>query len=230
MERWSTDWKNNRLRELYQGWHDCQACRLCDSRTNICFGNGNADADIMLIGETPGEVEDKTGHVFVGEAGILLTSLMEAAGIDRKDVFITNLVMCQPPEGRNPMKDEREACFQRLWSQIYTVDPMLIMPVGKAAMEALMGAKWKSITAKHGEVGFIEVPGLTEDKLVYAAIPVLHPGFILKEDKINRETQNWEQGGWAHKTMKDFVKARKRVEWLKNKYEPARRELLRVIQ
>ena len=230
METWSADWKKQTLVELYRDWRDCRSCRLGETRQNICFGNGHPDADIMLIGEAPGETEDDTGNVFVGEAGRLLNAMLEAAGFSRDDLFITNLVMCRPPGNRDPMKDERQACYDRLWTQIYTVDPMLIMPVGKAAMEALMGAKWKSIKALHGQIGYVELPGQAEDVIRYPAMPVLHPAFIAREDKINRETYNWEQGGWAHKTMKDFIRARQRVEWLKEQYKPARRALLRVIQ
>ena len=192
----------------------------------------------MLIGEAPGKHEDKTGKVFVGESGVLLDALLKAAKIRRDDTFITNLVMCRPPDDRNPTKDERGACFDRLYWQIYSVDPMLIIPVGKVAMEALMGGKWKSITQLHGQVGYVSIPGQVEDEVKYAAMPILHPSFISREDKINRETKNWEQGGWAHKTYQDLVRARQRVEWLKQQYEPAARSLakasssrgLRVVQ
>lgn len=216
--------------QLFAKWKDCSACRLGETRTNVCFGNGSSHADIMLIGEAPGEREDATGNVFVGESGLLLNAIIEAAGLKRRDLFITNLVMCRPPGNRDPMRDERAECFERLYEQIYMIDPMLIMPVGKAAMEALMGGAWKSITALHGQIGYVELPGKVEDKLVYPAMPVLHPAFIAREDKINRETYNWEQGGWAHKTMKDFARARQRVEWLKERYKPARRAVLRVVQ
>lgn len=230
MDPWSPEGKTERLKDLYQEWIDCTACRLHEGRTNTCFGNGNADADIMLIGEGPGETEDKTGDVFVGPAGHLLNAILEAAGIDLDSLFITNLVKCRPPLNRDPMRDERAACYEQLFWQIYIIDPMLIMPVGKSAMEGLMGGKWKSIKALHGKIGYVEIPGLVEDVVHYPAMPVLHPAFVSREDKINRETYSWEQGGWAHKTMKDFVKARQRVEWLKERYKPVRRELLRVTR
>lgn len=229
METWDPDEKKHSLMELYRDWRSCSRCDLHQSRKHICFGNGNHDADIMLIGEAPGEDEDKSGSVFVGESGALLSKILSAAGINRNDLFITNLVMCRPPENRNPMRIERESCFERLHAQIYTVDPMLIIPIGKAAMEALMGGKWKSIMALHGKVGYIEIPGRVEETIRYPAMPVLHPAFIHREDKINWETKNWEQGGWAHKTMKDFIRARQRVEWLKEQYKPVRRELLKVV-
>jgi uracil-DNA glycosylase family 4 len=228
MEQWTPLGKQQKLRGLYREWRECEACRLHEERTNVCFGNGNQDADIMMIGEAPGEHEDETGNVFVGEAGLLLDAILKAAKIRRDDVFLTNLVMCRPPGNRNPTKDERAACFDRLYWQIYTVDPMLIMPIGKAAMEALMGGKWKSITQLHGKIGYIEVPGQVEDVVRYPAMPVLHPSFINREDKINRDTKNWEQGGWASKTFKDFVRARQRVEWLHKQYEPAARSLSKV--
>ena len=240
MDPWSPEGKRERLQKLYQDWRDCTRCQLSDYRLveeyddrgeriehNVCFGNGNPDADIMLIGEGPGETEDRTGNVFVGAAGKLLNAIIEAAGLERNDLFIVNLVMCRPPENRDPMKFERDACYPRLYEQIYVVDPMLIMPVGKAAMEALMGGQWKSIKACRGKIGYVTVPGKVEDSIRYPAMPILHPAFISREDKINRETNNWEQGGWAHKTMKDFVRARQRVEWLKNMYKPALRELRR---
>ena len=219
MDRWSDDAKRKSLRKLRQGWMSCQGCALALSRTNIVFGNGPVTADIMLIGEGPGEMEDQTGDVFVGESGHLLNALLDTAKILRENVFITNLVMCRPPSNRNPTKDERGACLGRLHEQIYTIDPMLIIPVGKVAMEALMGGKWKSILKARGEIGFVEIPGKVEEVIRYPAMPILHPAFIIREDKINRKTMNWEEGGWANQTWSDLVRARQRIEWLKGLYE-----------
>jgi uracil-DNA glycosylase family 4 len=217
---WSKEGKSKKLKDLYSEWKDCKKCRLSETRTNIVFGNGIAHAEIMLIGEGPGEHEDNRGDVFIGESGHLLSVLLKEAKIDREELFITNLVMCKPPQNRKPMRDECLACWGRLYQQIYVVDPLLIIPVGAEAMQALMGGEYRSIQKFHGKFGHIKIPGQVEDELRYSAMPIVHPSFILREDNINRTTKNWEHGGWAHKTFKDLVKARQRIEKLKDMYRP----------
>jgi DNA polymerase len=211
MKPWSEEWKEKELQKLFDEWDGCQLCGLCEYRTNIVFGNGNPNADIMLVGEAPGENEDATGDVFVGESGKLLNDLLEAAEIIRKDLFIINLVMCRPPGNRDPTSKELAACAPRLHRQIYLVDPMLIICVGKLAMRTLMGGKWTSITSDkegHGKIGEAVIQG-RHQMVVYPAMPIMHPAYILREDKINKKTGNWEAGGEATKTVSDLIRARK---------------------
>lgn len=218
LDPWSPEGRTERLRTLFKAWQSCKNCRLHEHRTQVVFGNGRPEADIMLIGEAPGELEDETGDAFVGESGQLLNSLLTAAKLTRDDTFVTNLVLCRPEKNRVPMRDEREACLSRLYQQIYIIDPLLIIPVGAEAMQALMGGEWKSIQKLHGKIGWIGVPGLVEDIVRYPAMPILHPSFILREDRISRETKNWETGGLAHKTWQDLVRARQRISELKSLY------------
>lgn len=220
-EPWSTEWKREQLRLLFREWADCDKCTLAQYRTNIVFGNGNPDAEIMVIGEGPGVTEDETGEVFVGESGLLLNDILTAAGLVRDDLFITNIVKCRPPENRDPTKDEKQACDPLLTKQIYIVDPRLIICVGKQAMVTLMnGMKSDSILSEHGLLGEIIIPGRHRE-VRYTAMPILHPAFILRDDKINRRTRNWEVGGHAHNTMLDLIRAKEIVALLRTQYEKA---------
>lgn len=222
LKPWSSEWKREQLRTLCGEWADCTRCVLAETRINTVFGNGNPDADIMLIGEGPGAEEDESGDAFVGKSGKLLTDLLEAAGMRREDVFITNLVECRPPENRDPTKDEKVACYPRLVRQIYLIDPLLIIPIGKPAMNWLMKGDWKGIVENHGKLGAIKIPG-KHMEISYPAMPILHPAYILREDKINTKTGNWETEGLAHATMLDLIKAKSVVDYLNKKYEPMRK-------
>jgi uracil-DNA glycosylase len=235
MKRWTPEWKKEQLSQLYIDWQDCRSCDLGDTRLNIVFGNGYEDADIMMVGEGPGEHEDESGNAFVGKSGLLLSDIIQAAGLNRDELFITNMVMCRPPGNRVPTKGEMEACYARLRRQIYVIDPLLIICVGAPAMKTLMKGEWKQITKQHGHLGEIKVPG-ERIELKYSAMPILHPAFILREDKINEKTGNWEVNGWAYKTKEDLESARRIVEKLKERYksvqnsmEQTRTSRLRVI-
>jgi DNA polymerase len=221
MEPWTREWRRNELKRLYQAWADCENCELSKKRKNVVFGNGDCMASMMFVGQAPGEVEDDCGEPFAGPSGELFDTLLQAAGIDRKEVFTTNLVMCFPPENRIPTKDERLACLDRLHRQIYVVDPMMIVPVGKVAMTALMGGAYKSIEEDHGKIGVAKVPGKHAD-IEYAAMPIFHPSYILREDRIDPKTKSWAEGGPAHYTVKDLARAKQIVKFLKKSYEQAR--------
>jgi len=109
---------------LAQVVRDCQRCPLHRSRTNLVFGEGNPEADLMFIGEAPGETEDQTGRPFVGKAGQLLTQILAAVGIQREEVYITNVVKCRPPGNRVPTKTEMDACWDWLAAQIALDQPL----------------------------------------------------------------------------------------------------------
>ena len=223
-EPWSKDWRRHQLKVLYREWADCTKCSLAKHRSNIVFGNGDPGADLMFVGQAPGQTEDETGEPFEGPSGELLNALLEKAGISRGEIFTTNLVMCYPPEDRIPTREEREACLDRLHRQIYLVDPMLIIPVGGEAMKALMGGAYKAITEEHGKIGDVIVPGKHTD-IVYSAMPIFHPSFILREDRIDPKKKTWSEGGPAHKTVRDLVRAKQIVKFLKASYERAREAL-----
>ena len=129
----------------------CPRCDLKLSRTHVVVGSGPLDAKIMLIGEAPGRNEDKKGEPFVGSAGRLLNELLEKGGIERKDVYITNVVKCRPPENRTPRPDEIAACHPYLQKQLEAISPKGIILLGKTSAEAILGRK-VDLGKEHGTV------------------------------------------------------------------------------
>ena len=119
----------------------CTACKLCQGRRHVVFGSGHADAELMLIGEGPGAQEDRQGLPFVGPAGELLTRILRAIEIERKDVYIANVVKCRPPNNRDPEPDEVAACRGFLERQIDLVQPRVIVALGRVAAQALLGTR-----------------------------------------------------------------------------------------
>jgi uracil-DNA glycosylase family 4 len=155
----------------------CQT--LCPNRTNAVPGEGNPKARLMLIGEGPGATEDATGRPFVGQAGQLLTSILEAIGLKREDVFITNIVKCRPPQNRKPLPDEIAACMPYLHRQIALIRPKVIVALGGTAGEALLGVR-KSLGDLRAKVHS------------YGGIPLLvtyHPAALLRNP-------NWKKPTW----------------------------------
>ena len=125
------------LTALHQAIHGCTDCGLHRSRTNAVPGEGSPQADLMFIGEGPGFYEDAQGRPFVGPAGQFLDELLASIGLDRKDVFITNMVKCRPPNNRDPFPGEMEACAKHLDAQIAAINPKVIVPLGRHAL-----ARW----------------------------------------------------------------------------------------
>jgi DNA polymerase len=118
---------------------DCTRCRLSKQRTNIVFGTGNVNAEIMFVGEGPGADEDEQGLPFVGRAGQLLNNMISAMGISREDVYIANVVKCRPPGNRTPERDECDTCSPFLMRQIEIVKPKIIVALGAVAAKNLLG-------------------------------------------------------------------------------------------
>jgi DNA polymerase len=113
--------------------NECKKCDLWENRTNPVVGDGSYSADVLFIGEAPGFNEDKQGKPFVGRAGKILDELLNTIGLNRKDVFIANILKCRPPSNRNPQKDEIESCTEYLDMQISLINPMVIVPLGNFA-------------------------------------------------------------------------------------------------
>ena len=138
------------LQQLEAACKQCKKCRLCQGRTNLVFGVGKPDADIMFIGEGPGEQEDLQGEPFVGAAGKFLDEMLSIIDLDRSKVYIANIVKCRPPMNRDPSDDEQDACIGYLKEQIRLIDPKIIVCLGRIAAKRIMTPDFK-ITAAHGD-------------------------------------------------------------------------------
>jgi len=119
----------------------CTRCRLCQGRTHTVFGEGDPDADLVFIGEGPGQEEDRTGRPFVGRAGELLTRMIRAMGLRREEVYITNVVKCRPPGNRAPLSDEADACRDYLVRQLQLICPKVIVTLGNPATQSLLATR-----------------------------------------------------------------------------------------
>ena len=139
------------LKAVYQEARGCVACPLHETRTNVVFGSGNADAELMFVGEAPGANEDLQGLPFVGQAGKLLEKLLGEIGMERGDVFIANTLKCRPPGNRDPYPHELEACRHFLDSQLELIQPTMICTLGNFATKLLRGEP-TGISKIHGQV------------------------------------------------------------------------------
>ena len=148
----------------------CPLCRLAQTRIHAVPGDGNISAEIMFVGEGPGQQEDETGHPFVGKSGKLLTTELRKIGITRDQVFITNIVKCRPPGNRNPLADEIAACNDWLSAQIALVEPKFIVIVGGPSLNTLV-SKDLRITKARSNV-------FRKDGILF--IPILHPAAALR--------------------------------------------------
>lgn len=133
----------------------CRKCSLYKSRKNPVPGEGPINAKVMFIGEAPGAKEDEEGRPFVGAAGKLLTELLESIGVDRRDVYITNIVKCRPPGNRDPSEEEINACLPYTLKQIKLIKPKAIVALGRHAARTLFrlaGLQWKNMALMHGKI------------------------------------------------------------------------------
>jgi DNA polymerase len=138
------------LKAVYEEARGCQRCPLHQTRTQVVFGSGNADAELMFVGEAPGANEDRMGLPFVGQAGKLLDKLLAEIGLERADVFICNVLKCRPPGNRDPQPNEIETCQGYLRSQVELIEPKLICTLGNFATKLLRGDP-TGITRLHGQ-------------------------------------------------------------------------------
>ena len=151
----------------------CTRCRLAQTRTQVVFGVGNPNADLMFVGEAPGFHEDQQGYPFVGQAGKLLDKLLAGIGLERSDVYVANTIKCRPPGNRDPNPDEKEACEPWLFRQIELIRPRVIATLGNHATKQLTG-KEIGITRVHGR----------EQEVTYGSVqlllyPLYHPAAAL---------------------------------------------------
>src|SRR3954454_750311 len=138
------------LKAVYEQARGCEKCpQLAATRTTVVFGSGNADADLMFVGEAPGANEDKQGLPFVGQAGRLLDTLLSEIGMTRGDVFVCNVLKCRPPGNRDPLPQEIDACQDYLWRQLELIEPTVVCTLGNFATK-LLRADPTGITRLHG--------------------------------------------------------------------------------
>jgi DNA polymerase len=158
----------------------CTQCRLSETRHTVVFGEGDPRAALMFIGEGPGADEDRTGRPFVGQAGQLLDRMISAMGLDRSEVYITNIVKCRPPGNRDPKEDEVTPCAPYLDRQIDLIGPRVLVALGKPASHRLTGTQ-KPIGALRGR--WFSYRGIP-------LMPVFHPAYLLRTPSAKREA--WE--------------------------------------
>ena len=156
---------------------ECTRCKLHGSRKSIVFGTGAEDAQLMFVGEAPGEQEDRTGEPFVGRAGELLDKMIEAMGWSRDTVYIANILMCRPPGNRNPQPDEVASCLPFLKAKIGAIAPRIIVALGRPAANTLLGTD-APISTLRGKFH----PGLGT-----RIMPTFHPAYLLREPDRKRE-------------------------------------------
>jgi len=159
---------------------DCRRCKLHRGRTNIVFGVGDPDAELVFVGEGPGADEDRKGEPFVGKAGQLLTKMIEAMGYARNDVYICNVVKCRPPNNRDPEPDEVEACEPFLMTQLAIVKPKVIVGLGRHASQTLLRTR-TPISSLRGK--WFAYQGVD-------FMPTFHPAYLLRSPEKKREAWN----------------------------------------
>ena len=163
---------------LYEECIHCQKCGLAETRTNVVFGEGARDAEVMFIGEGPGEQEDRTGRPFVGRAGQLLDDMLAMIDLKREKVFIGNMVKCRPPQNRDPLNIEQEACIGYLRNQVALLKPKIIVCLGRIAAMKLIKEDFK-ITREHGQ--WIEKAGVW-------MMAMYHPSALLRDPRKRPES------------------------------------------
>lgn len=166
--------RKTRLIDLFHEVSACRACDLAATRTTVVFGTGDPDADIMFVGEAPGFHEDRQGKPFVGQAGKLLDTLLAEIGLERRQVFIANVLKCRPPDNRDPAPSEIEACERNLFRQIELIEPRVICTLGNFATKLISGRE-TGISRVHGQPRECEIGGFP-----VKLFPLYHPAAALR--------------------------------------------------
>lgn len=164
--------------QLRQQCMSCRACGLADTRTNVVFGVGSPTAEVLLVGEAPGASEDQQGEPFVGAAGKLLDDMLAMIGLDRTKVYIANVVKCRPPQNRDPLNVEQDACIGYLRRQAALMKPKIIVCLGRIAAKAIIKEDFK-ITQEHGQ--WFQRGGVQ-------MTAIYHPAALLRDEQKRPET------------------------------------------
>jgi uracil-DNA glycosylase family 4 len=165
--------KEELMEELSKEIHTCKKCSLWKTRNKPLVGDGSIDAEILVVGESPGYNEDKIGRAFVGEAGKILDQLLSLVNLGRQDIYITNVLKCHPPKNHNPSRQEIDSCIEYLHKQISIIKPKIIITLGKYASEEVFtdfNLEFSRISEEHGKVFEVET-GSEKIKI----IPLYHP-------------------------------------------------------
>jgi uracil-DNA glycosylase family 4 len=170
--------KKELLAQLNRVIKDCHNCRLWRTASNAVPGEGGFRAAVMFVGEAPGYNEDRLARPFVGRAGQLLDKLLAKVGLAREDVYITNVIKHRPPENRAPNKDEIRTCFPYLQRQIQIINPKMIVPLGRFALEAFV--KDQQISKVHGQ------PFKAKERIIF---PLYHPAAALRSEAVLRDLE-----------------------------------------
>ena len=165
--------------ELESACNNCTKCELHESRTNVVFGVGNRSAEVLFIGEGPGEQEDLKGEPFVGRAGVLLDNMLKIIGLERSsNIYIANIVKCRPPKNRDPHSSEQEACLDWLRAQFLLIKPKIVVCLGRIAAMVIIDPELK-ITRDHGK-------WYDKDGVRYMAL--FHPAALLRDHNRKPDT------------------------------------------
>ncbi len=180
------------LESLKKECLSCHGCALCQTRNNVVFGVGKANAELMFVGEGPGEQEDKKGEPFVGAAGQLLDDMLEMIDLDRSKVYIANIVKCRPPRNRDPQPQEQEACRYWLQKQIELINPRIIVCLGRISAQRFIKDDFR-ITREHGQ-WFIK-----NGMMVMA---MYHPSALLRD--VSKRPEAFEDLVKLRQAIKDY--------------------------
>ena len=183
--------KDVRLSLIKNTVSHCQKCPLGKMRKNIVFGSGSINAKLMFVGEAPGHEEDIRGMPFVGEAGALLTKIIEAMAIKREDVYICNILKCRPPQNRNPLPEEISTCIDYLCTQIDIIKPKVICGLGKFASQTLLNT----------EMPISKLRGNWHEYKGMKFMPTYHPAYLLRNPQDKKLV--WEDMKKIVKTLKE---------------------------
>ena len=183
------------LEEVRQELGECTRCKLHRSRRAIVFGEGNPKATLMIVGEGPGYDEDLQGRPFVGKAGQLLTRIIQSIQLERKDVYITNIVKCRPPQNRNPEPDEIRSCHPFLLQQIDAIQPKIICALGTVAAQTLLNTTTKITQLRGKSYSWGEI----------LLFPTYHPAYLLRNPDRKREV--WEDMKRIKKELQPVTEA-----------------------
>jgi len=165
------------LEALRDSFKDCQRCAIAQNRRNLVFGQGNANARLMIIGEGPGEQEDIQGIAFCGPSGELLTKMLAAINLSRDEVYIANVIKCRPPGNRNPLPEEAANCREYIDRQIDIIKPAIICTAGGVAAKTLLGT----------EVGIMRLRGTLQKYRGITVVPTYHPSFLLRDPRHKKD-------------------------------------------